>query len=203
MNAFHTSIVSIYSMTHLNTYIMCVFYIVVFGMTLVWGISTNAPNKGCPRALCNTEIPFPWFTGFLLCCGLTCLLTSYCKRQRPRESGLKVKEGFCQGWKRTRGQISAKRLTEITYDSLYACVRKVGVDPSMYCSTYSMKCNQVCLHSRGCVCVSSALCHGSVLLPIVRLHPRLLLRPLPHLYGAGPWYTPNGNTLTLSGNWTT
>lgn len=57
-NAFHTSIVSIYSMTHLNTYIMCVFYIVVFGMTLVWGISTNAPNKGCPRALCNTEIPF-------------------------------------------------------------------------------------------------------------------------------------------------
>lgn len=58
-NAFHTSIVSIYSMTHLNTYIMCVFYIVVFGMTLVWGISTNAPNKGCPRALRNTEIPFP------------------------------------------------------------------------------------------------------------------------------------------------
>lgn len=53
-----------------------------------------------------------------------------------------------------------------------------------------LKCYQVCLNGSGCMCVSSALSHDSVLLPIVRLHPRLLLRPLPRLCGAGPWCAP-------------
>lgn len=118
---------------------------------------------------------FSWLTGFLLCCGLTCLLTSYCKRQTPCDSGLKVKEGFCQGWKRTRGQIVAKGLIQVTYDSLNDRVKRWMFGPA--CTV-------------GCMCVSPALSHDSVLLPIVRLHPRLLLRPLPRLCGAGPWCTP-------------
>lgn len=73
---------------------------------------------------------FPWLTGFLLCCGLTCLLTSYCKRQTPCDSGLKVKEGFCQGWKRTRGQIVAKGLIEVTYDSLNDRVKRWMFGPA-------------------------------------------------------------------------
>ena len=49
-------------------YITCVFYIVVFGISLIWGISTNAPNREWPKALHNTEIPFSWLTGSLLSC---------------------------------------------------------------------------------------------------------------------------------------
>lgn len=83
MNAFHTPILCSHSIIHLNIYSNVCFYIVVFGMTLVWNISANAPKKGCPRALHKTEIPFSWLTGFLLSCGHMCLLTSYCKRQMP------------------------------------------------------------------------------------------------------------------------
>lgn len=102
----------IYLLNDSSEYIMCVFYIAVFGMSLVWGISMNAPNKECPRARHGTaEIPFSRLTGILLSCGHGCLLTSYCKKQMPRESRRKVRGGFCQGWKRTGGQIVMKGLT--------------------------------------------------------------------------------------------
>lgn len=54
-----------YLLNNSSEYIKCVFYIAVFGM-LVWGISTNAPNKGCPRLLHQREIPISWLTGSLL-----------------------------------------------------------------------------------------------------------------------------------------
>lgn len=126
----------------------------------------------------------PWLTGFLLCCGLTCLLTSYCKRQTPCDSGLKVKEGFCQGWKRTRGQIVAKGLIGVTYDSLNDRVKRWMFGPAC-AEVLSSMLERFWVH----VCVLSPF-HDSVLLPIVRLHPRLLLRPLPRLCGAGPWCAP-------------
>lgn len=104
----------IYLLNDSSEYIMCVFYIAVFGMSLVWGISMNAPNKEWPRARHSTaEIPFSRLTGILLSCGHGCLLTSYCKKQVPRESRRKVRGGFCQGWKRTGGQIVTKGLTGV------------------------------------------------------------------------------------------
>lgn len=61
---------------------------------------------------------------------------------------------------------------------------KVNVWPSVYWSVIKYAWTVVG------ACVSPALSHDSVLLPIVRLHPWLLLRPLPCLCGAGLWCTP-------------
>lgn len=93
----------IYLLNDSSEYIMCVFYIAVFGMSLVWGISMNAPNKEWPRARHGTaEIPFSRLTGILLSCGHGCLLTSYCKKQMPRESRRKVRGGFLPGVEKNR-----------------------------------------------------------------------------------------------------
>lgn len=59
INAFHTPILSIYSIIHLNIYSRVFFYIVVFGMTLVWSISTNAPEKGDQEHSTKQRFLFP------------------------------------------------------------------------------------------------------------------------------------------------
>lgn len=112
----------------------------MFGITLLRSITTTAPNRGCLRAFHNTEIPFRWLTGFLLSRGFMCLLTPYCKRQMPSKSRVKVKEGFCQEWKRTWGQSLPKGLARlwITHRALVW-------------QYYSMNCDPQCLHGCGCV----------------------------------------------------
>ncbi len=186
----------IYLLNDSSEYIMCVFYIAVFGMSLVWGISTNAPNKRCPRAPHKTEIPFSWLTGFLLSCGHRCLLTSYCKRRMPCKSRPKVRGGFCQGWKRTWGQIVIKGLTGVWWMNLCMPVWERWVFTSQHV-LYNLQYVFGDLSTHASLRVSSALSHSSVLSPIVRLHPWLLLRPLPHLCGAGPWYAPVKHSHTL------
>lgn len=129
---------------------------------LVWGISTNAPNEGGPRALHNTEIPFSWLTGFLLSCGHTCLLTSYCKRQRPCKSRLKARGGFCRGWKRTGAQIVTKGLTGewcmipcvLMWESVSVYLAACTVQPTV-CIVGGSRC--ACMVVGVCACLSVRL----------------------------------------------
>lgn len=188
---------------------MCVFYIAVFRMSLVWSISMNAPSKGRPRALHKAEIPFSWLTGFLLSCGHGCLLTSYCKRQMPCKSRLKVRGGFCQGWKRTWGQIVIKGLTGVWWKIpcmpvwegrvftsqhvLYNLQYVIGDErmPSQWYVSYA--CLSLCVPQPFPTALFSGRLFGSILGCCSALFPISAVLGL----GAPQW-----NTFTLSGNWT-
>lgn len=119
----------------------------------------------------------------------------------PCKSRLKARGGFCQGWKRTWGQIVIKGLTGV-WCMIPCAVVWVFTTCIVQPAVCIVKIIWVCLHDGECerrlVCESvQPFSHASVLSPVVQLHPWLLLRPLPHLCGAGPWCAPVKHSHTL------